>query len=100
MAIYFLLVIGSLAVLIGGSKTGYLNFNKGLVEEYNKALAYREINRQSGKFEFEEIDEELAKAVGSHIGVEDLDKSEHIEVQTVMKEGILDITAGPKKLAV
>lgn len=45
MVIYFLLIIGSLAVLIGGSKSGYLNFNKGLVDEYNKALASREINR-------------------------------------------------------
>ena len=100
MVIYFLLIIGSLAVLIGGSKSGYLNFNKGLVDEYNKALASREINRQSEKFENLYDNDELVRAVGSHIGVEELDKSQSIEVQTFMKEGMLDITAGPRKLKV
>ena len=45
MICYVLVIFGSIALLIGGSQTGYLNFNKTLIEDYNRALAHREINR-------------------------------------------------------
>ena len=101
MFVYIVLTLGSILVLIFGSKSGYLNFNKALIEEYNEVLANREVARMSEKYKNLEIyDDELAKAVGSSIKIEDLDESEVIEIETELKDGVLEITAGPKKLTV
>lgn len=45
MLVYLILLLGSICVIIGGTKTGYLNFNKELVEEYNQILTHRVENR-------------------------------------------------------